>query len=161
MINAEPSLRAAKGLTGSAFATYLLQRDWSARPWRVKGISILSKDVTGSDQTVEFILPIGTGFTDEQLRIADALRSVATVEGRSVEAVAEDVRQHARTEKMIGNAIAPRLGEAPIGMPVREVSEIEIFDQDDGSLVVVRDETGDRHVLHTQVVKLGKHAKAK
>src|SRR5262245_2499594 len=161
MIDAEPSVRAAKGLTGSAFATYLLQTDWSARPSRVKGISILSKDVRGSDQVVEFILPIGAGFTDEQLRIADALRSVATVEGRSVEAVADDVRQHARTEKMIGNAIAPGLGEAPIGMPITEVSEIEIFDQDDGSLVVVRDEAGDRHVLHAQVVKIGKHAKAK
>jgi hypothetical protein len=62
---------------------------------------------------------------------------------------------------MIGNAIAPELGEAPIGMPITEVSEIEIFEQDDGNLVVVRDETGDRHVLHTQVVKIGKHAKAK
>src|SRR5262245_60017832 len=99
MIDAEPSLRAAKGLTGSEFVTYLLQKDWSARPSRVKGISILSKDVTGSDQTVEFILPIGASFTDEQLRIADALRSVAAVEGRSVEAVANDIRQHARSGK--------------------------------------------------------------
>ena len=158
MIDAEPSLRAAKGLTGSAFATYLLRKDWSARPSRVKGISILSKNVTGSDQSVEFILPIGAGFTDEQLRIADALRSVATVEGRSVEAVAEDVRQHARTEKM---ALAPERGEPSSGVTVAvtEVSEIEIFDQDDGSLVVVRGETGDRHVLHAQVVK--KHAKSK
>src|SRR5215467_12209803 len=160
MIDAEPSLRVAKGLTGSALATYLLQRDWSARPSRVKGISILSKDVIGSDQTVEFILPIGDGFTDEQLRIADALRSVATVEGRSVEAVANDVRQHVRTAKM---RYVPNIREPFVGMTVTvtEVSEIEIFDQDDGSLVVVRDETGDRHVLHTQVVKLGKHAKAK
>ncbi len=155
MIDAEPSVRAAKGLTGAAFATYLLQKDWSARPSRVKGISILSKDLTGLDHSVEFILPIGTGFTDEQLRIADALRSVATVEGRSVEAVAEDVRHHARTEKI---AFAPEPGEPFIGMTVTEVSEIEIFDQDDGSLVVVRGELGDRHVLHAQVVK--KHAKS-
>ena len=83
------------GLTGSAFAAYLLQENWSMRPSRVKGISILSKDIAGSDQTMEFILPIGAGFTDEQLRIADALRSVAMVEGRSVEAVANDVRQRA------------------------------------------------------------------
>jgi len=153
MIDAEPSLQAAKGLTGSALATYLLQRDWSARPSRVKGISILSKDVAGSDQTVEFILPIGAGFTDEQLRIADALRSVATVEGRSVEAVANDVRQQRIR-------FVPQLGE-PFTEVTMTVPEIEIFDQDDGSLVVVRDETGDRHVLHAQVVKIGKHAKAK
>jgi len=153
MIDAEPSLRAARGLTGSALATYLLQRDWSARPSRVKGISILSKDVAGSDQTVEFILPIGAGFTDEQLRIADALRSVATVEGRSVEAVANDVRQQRIR-------FVPQLGE-PFTEVTMTVPEIEIFDQDDGSLVVVRDETGDRHVLHAQVVKIGKHAKAK
>jgi len=163
MIDAGPSLRAAKGLTGSAFAAYLLQKEWSARPSRVEGISILSKGVKGSDQAVEFILPIGLGFTDEHLRIADALRSVATVEGRSVEAVANDVRQHAKaTATTVGaDAIAPELGEIRMETQVTEVSEIEIQDKDDGSLVIIRDEAGDRHILHTQVVKIGKHAKSK
>jgi hypothetical protein len=96
MIDAGPSLRAAEGLTGSAFAAYLSHKDWSARPSRVEGISILSKAVQGVDQAVEFILPVVPGFTDERLRIADALRSVAALEGRSVDAVADDIRQRAK-----------------------------------------------------------------
>src|SRR5215468_6637941 len=96
MIDAGPSLRAAEGLTGSAFAAYLSQKEWLARPSRVDGISILSKAMQGADQPVEFILPVVPGFTDERLRIADALRSVAAVEGRSVDAVADDVRRRAK-----------------------------------------------------------------
>jgi len=97
VIDAGPSLRAAEGLTGSAFATYLLQKLWSGRPSRVEGISIFAKAVEGADEPVEFILPVVPGFTDERLRIADALRTVATVEDRSVGAVADEVRQVANT----------------------------------------------------------------
>jgi hypothetical protein len=93
MIDAGPSLRAAEGLTGSAFAAYLLQKNWPARPSRVEGISIFSKLFEGAEQPVEFILPVVPGFTDERLRIADALRTVAAVEDRSVDAVADEIRQ--------------------------------------------------------------------
>jgi hypothetical protein len=75
------------------FAAYLLQKRWSGRPSRVDGISIFTKAVEGADEPVEFILPVVPGFTDERLRIADALRTVAAVEDRSVDAVADEIRQ--------------------------------------------------------------------
>src|ERR1043166_2736746 len=72
---------------------YLIAHGWTARPSRVDGISIVSKKIRGADRPAEFILPVKPGFDDEHRRIADALRTIAAVEGRSVARVADDIRQ--------------------------------------------------------------------
>jgi hypothetical protein len=92
MINAEPSLDAAKGLSGHTFLTYLSGKGWAARPSRVEGIYILSKRPRGYAEDVEILLPVVRQFGDELKRIADALRTVAAVEGRSEARISGDVR---------------------------------------------------------------------
>ena len=93
MIDAGPSLQSAEGLSGTELLTYLLANGWTARPSRVDGISILSKDVPGADEPAEFILPVKPGFEDEHRRVADALRTVAAIESRSEASVAAGARR--------------------------------------------------------------------
>src|SRR6266704_2094985 len=100
MIDAGPSLRAAEGISGLAFVAYLLGKGWSARPSRVDGISILSKSVRGSAEPAEFILPVVSGFSDQQRRVADGLRTVAGLEGRSVANIADEIRQSGGATEM-------------------------------------------------------------
>jgi hypothetical protein len=92
MIDAGPSLDAAEGVSGAALQTYLIANGWTARLSRVPGVFILSKRTSESDQVVEVLLPATRVFGDEQRRVADALRSVAAMEGRSEGRISEDVR---------------------------------------------------------------------
>jgi chromosomal replication initiation ATPase DnaA len=91
MINASPSLELAEVLSGASLATYLMKNGWSARPSKIEGISILSKQLGGSAESVELILPIVPGFTDEKRRVADALRTVEAIEGRPMKSIVDDV----------------------------------------------------------------------
>jgi phasin len=103
MIDAGPSLRAAEGLNAAELLTYLVSRGWTARPSRVDGISILSKAIQGADRPAEFILPINREFDEEHRRIADALRTLAQLEGRSEASVAEEIREFAGAIKPAGS----------------------------------------------------------
>jgi hypothetical protein len=105
MIDAGPSLTAAEGLSAAELLTYLLARGWAARPSRVDGVSILSKTIQGAKEPAEFILPINSNLDEEQRRIADALRTIAGVERRSVESVADDIRRAAPEPKPVGMTI--------------------------------------------------------
>jgi hypothetical protein len=95
MIDAGPSLEAAKMLPAADLLHYLLGRGWTARPSRVEGISIISKDVPGADKPILFILPVQPGWEDEQRRVADALRTVSAIEGRPMTSIVDDVRRFA------------------------------------------------------------------
>jgi hypothetical protein len=112
MIDAGPSHHAAAGLTGAALVSYLVGKGWSARPSRIDGISVFAKNIQGSEQPVEFILPVKPGFVDEQRRIADALRAVAEMEGRSESGIAEDVRQSAGANGLAGQSAGQSGGRA-------------------------------------------------
>jgi hypothetical protein len=94
MIDAGPSLQAAEGLSAARLLAYLVAKGWTARPSRIEGISILSREV-GADRPAEFVLPIAPGSDDEQRRVADALRTIGQIEGRSEASVADDVRSFA------------------------------------------------------------------
>lgn len=93
MIDAGPSLKAAEGLRATDLLAYLVGNGWSARPSRVDGVSILSKDIPGADRAAEFILPVKPGFDEEQRRIADALRTIEAVEERPMSTIVNDVRR--------------------------------------------------------------------
>jgi len=56
---------------------------------------ILSKEIGDSDERAEFIVPIKDGFADEEKRIADALRTIAQIQGRSEAQIAKSIRQAA------------------------------------------------------------------
>ena len=103
MIDATPSLRAAEKTSLSALTSYLRDTGWTSRPSQVDGIAIYSKNVPGAENPVQFILPVRPGFVDEHRRVAGALRTVAVVEERSEESIAEDVRRY-------GDSTASRLG---------------------------------------------------
>lgn len=96
MIDAGPSLEAAKGLPAADLLHYLLQSGWTARPSRVEGISIVSKDDAGFDKPILFILPVTPGWEDEQRRVADALRTVEAIEQRPMASIVNDVHALAR-----------------------------------------------------------------
>jgi len=106
MIDAGPSLEAAKGLPATELLKYLLGKGWAARPSRIDGISIVSKDVPGADGPAEFILPIEPGWEEEQRRVADALRTVSAIEGRSMTSIVADARGLAR-ENHVGDDREP------------------------------------------------------
>jgi hypothetical protein len=93
MIDAGPSLKAAEGLRAIDLLAYLVGNGWSARPSRVDGVSILSKNVPGADRAAEFILPVKPGFDEEQRRVADALRTIEAVEERPMSIIVNEVRQ--------------------------------------------------------------------
>jgi CRP/FNR family transcriptional regulator, cyclic AMP receptor protein len=92
MIDAEPSLQAAEAITGSAMITYLARKGWRQRPSRIGGILIVSKELQASDHPVEFIVPIEQGIDDDRRRLADALRTLAVLEGRSEAQIAEEIQ---------------------------------------------------------------------
>ena len=98
MIDAGPSLEAAEGLAATALLNYLLTKGWAARPSRIDGISIVSKDVPGADGPAEFILPIEPGWEEEHRRVADALRTVSAVEGRPMTRIADEARTLAHAD---------------------------------------------------------------
>jgi Zn-dependent peptidase ImmA (M78 family) len=99
MIDASPSLEAAKGISGRDLLAYLNAQGWTAQPSKVDGIMILSKKVGEPDQRAEFIVPIKAGFSDEEKRIADALRAIAQIQGRSEAQIAESIKQQASGPK--------------------------------------------------------------
>jgi phasin len=93
MIDATASLQAAERISAVALIRYLRGTGWSSRPSRVEGIAIFSKRVSGADDPVQFILPEAPAFPDEQRRVADALRTIAQIEGCSIAQMDEKVRQ--------------------------------------------------------------------
>jgi hypothetical protein len=96
MIDAGPSLEAAKGLTGAALLGYLEAHGWTARPSRIDGIAIISRELPGADRPLEFPLPVKPGWEEEERRIADALRVLESVERRPMSKIVADVRGSAR-----------------------------------------------------------------
>lgn len=109
MIDATPSILAAEKVSISALMSFLRTTGWTARPSHVEGISILSKDVPGATRPVQFILPARAGFSDEHRRIADALRTIAAIEGRSEESIAQEVRRYAVLDALrVGTLIGSR-----------------------------------------------------
>jgi Zn-dependent peptidase ImmA (M78 family) len=93
MIDASPSLEAAKGISGRDLLVYLNAEGWAAAPSKIDGIMILSKEVAEFDQRAEFVVPIKEGFGDEEKRIADALRTIAQLQGRSEAEIARSIKQ--------------------------------------------------------------------
>lgn len=94
MIDAVPSLIAATGLGTEELVRYLRRTGWTLRPSRVEGIEIAAKLLPNADAPVEFIVPTVPGFQDERRRIADALRTIAAVEGRTETDIADDIRAY-------------------------------------------------------------------
>ncbi len=94
MIDAGPSLRAAEPLNLDLFVGYLAAKGWTSRPARVSGINIFTLLPTGLGKPVTFILPTDPGEPDEVWRKADALRTIAAVEGRAVLDVAGDIQRY-------------------------------------------------------------------
>jgi hypothetical protein len=112
MIDAGPSLEAAQGISAPALMHYLLATGWSSEPSRVAGISIFSKKIGGADQPIIFILPTVSGLTDEQRRVADALRTIAAVEGRSFADIVDDARSiTAPAQRAVGGAATAGFAE--------------------------------------------------
>lgn len=97
MIDALPSLKAATGISGKDIRAYLTAKGWSSRPSRVEGVVILSKDMPETEERAELIVPVKAGHSDEQRRVADALRTIAQIEDCSEDEVADRVWQFTNT----------------------------------------------------------------
>jgi hypothetical protein len=104
MIDAGPSLRAVERLNLSQFAPYLAAKGWTHRPAKVDGIAVFTKAVAGIDKPILFILPTEPGEPDEVWRKADALRTLAGVEGRDVQDVAREIARGGDFEPVIAVA---------------------------------------------------------
>ncbi len=91
MIDAGPSLKAAERISATDLAKYLRAQGWKVAPSQVKGISIFSMRIPGSDEAAELILPERVGFSDELRRVADALRTVAQIADQPEIVIAERI----------------------------------------------------------------------
>ncbi len=90
MIDAGPSLRAAVGVRLDALEAYLLSAGWEVLQSR--GLSLFTKPLAGGD-AVEVVLPATSVDGEETTRrTADALRTIASLEGRNVFDVADEIR---------------------------------------------------------------------
>jgi FixJ family two-component response regulator len=130
MIDAGPSLRAAEGVSGIQLLTYLVARGWTARPSRVAGFTILSRFLPGVEETIQVLLPEAGCFSDEQRRVADALRTIEGVEQRSLEEIVRDV-------SALGNRGPAEQNVRRFPVPERDDSDREIFVVDED--LAVRD----------------------
>ena len=93
MIDASPSLEAAKGISGRDLVAYLVEEGWTSRPSKVDGIMVISKEVSDTHERAELIVPVKAGNSDERQRVADALRAVSQIEGCSEAQVADKIRR--------------------------------------------------------------------
>jgi Zn-dependent peptidase ImmA (M78 family) len=93
MIDATASLQVAEQISAATLIKYLRATGWSSRASRVEGIAIFSKRVSGADNPLQFILPVESTFPDEQRRVADALRTIAQIEGCSEAEIANKAQQ--------------------------------------------------------------------
>jgi hypothetical protein len=90
MIDAEPSLRAATGVRLDRLQTYLAKAGWEAQGSR-HGLSLLAKPLSGGS-SVEVVLPATSAASQEVTRrVADVLRTIASLEGRSVFDIADEI----------------------------------------------------------------------
>jgi hypothetical protein len=93
MIDATASLKLAEQVAVLELARYLVATGWSSRPSRIAGVEIFSKRVPKAGDPVQFILPVEASSAEQGRRVADALRTVAEVEGCSVAQIAEKVHR--------------------------------------------------------------------
>jgi hypothetical protein len=114
MIDATASLRAAAQISAAALIQYLRATGWSSRPSRVEGIAIFSKLIPGADNPIQFILPVEPAFPEEHRRVADALRTIAQIEGSSEDRVADEVRQTTRGRVSEGKLSNTSKSKAPL-----------------------------------------------
>jgi len=94
MIDATASLKLAEQVAVLELVRYLLATGWSSRPSRVAGVEIFSKRIPKAADPIQFVLHVEAGSAEDGRRVADALRTVAELEGCSVDQIAEKV-QHA------------------------------------------------------------------
>src|SRR5262245_809774 len=90
MIDSSPRLRAAARLSAAALANYLKSTGWTVRPSRVEGVSIFSKRLFGANEPVHVLLPELPAIEEEH-HIADALRTIETVEGRPIWTIVDQI----------------------------------------------------------------------
>ncbi len=90
MIDAIPSLCAAERLPARVLGTYLRSTGWMAQASRVAGFTIFSRTIPDADEPILFVLPEEGGFSEGQRRVADALRTIAAIEERSLDEIVRD-----------------------------------------------------------------------
>lgn len=93
MIDARPSLHAAAGLPAVAVAKYLRSTGWKAQRSQVIGVTVLVKALPNVAEPIRIVLPEKASLDDERRRVADALRTLEAFEERSVQTIADEVRQ--------------------------------------------------------------------
>ncbi|WP_142249417.1 response regulator transcription factor [Bradyrhizobium sp. UNPF46] len=89
MIDATASLMSAERITAAKLVEYLLATGWSSRPSRVAGVAIFSKRILNADDPVQFVVPVVPSFPEEERRVADALRTLAQIDGSSEAVIVE------------------------------------------------------------------------
>lgn len=158
MIDAGPSLNAAEGLSGQELALYLVGHGWSARPSRVDGVSIFSKELKGADRVAEFILPVKPGFDDEQMRVADALRTIEAIERRPLAEIAKEIAAPTVTVQADDRLEWGELMEFQEDgwglLEGVEVLGIEIIETGTGGFALIRKDKDTRQKLHAPVLKI-------
>jgi len=159
MMDATASLRLAEQIPAAKLVEYLRVTGWSSRPSRVDGIAIFSKQVSGARNPLQFILPVEPSFSEEQRRVAGALRTISQIEGCSEAQIANEVQQTGRES----DAQSPH--DSNVTRTSRNIQQAFSEDAEpyfDGSLprgkekiLLVEDDSVVRGFIRMQLEKLG------
>lgn len=93
MIDAQPSLEAAKKVSLSELVAYLQATGWR-QP--TQDMPVFAMDFPGADEAIVVPLPSSDGASDERQRIADALQTLASLEERDVSEIVDRIEKRNR-----------------------------------------------------------------
>jgi cold shock protein len=110
VIDASPSLSAARLVDGSAIVNYLSQTGWTIRRSKIPSV-VIARQRQKAQAGIFFVLPLDDKIDDSLERRADALRTIAAVEGRPVDEVVQAIKSNVRPS-------VPQIKE-----PTRDISE--------------------------------------
>jgi predicted flap endonuclease-1-like 5' DNA nuclease len=99
MIDAQPSLEAARKVSLSQLVEYLRATGWKQLTPE-KELPIFSIDFPGADDTIFVPLSGGDGARDERQRIADALQTLAALEERDISEIAQEIEKRSSPDRL-------------------------------------------------------------
>lgn len=90
MIDVSVSRSAATQVSGASIVNYLEQSGWTVGPSRIADV-VISRFTTSTKSEIFFVVPVDDDIADSIERRADALRTIASVENRSIDRVVQAI----------------------------------------------------------------------
>jgi hypothetical protein len=83
-------------VSGTSIVNYLEQSGWTVSPSKIADV-VISRFTTSTKSAIVFVLPVDDDIADSVERRADALRTIASVENRSIDCVVQSINAQLRS----------------------------------------------------------------